>query len=174
MHLYVHIVTTVARATIVTRTRVAYLGDTRGRTPNAYPWPHEAAQRVPSWPGGPGRWLRRPSQPEYLSPRSKSPRRLLPGRDARSIAAHGSTRSGGGESPTRPLLRPACRPISAITPVKRRARAGWSGRSLAAVGRVRAWRYHGRHRGQREMPRTGRCSAALSSAMPIPSAYAPS
>ena len=53
-------------------------------------------------------------------------------------------------------------------------RVGWSGRSIAAVGRVRAWRHHGPHRGQGEASRTGQASAVLSSVMPIPSTCATS
>ena len=94
-------------------------------------------------------------------------RRPPPGRVARSIAAPRSARGGGVESPPRPPLRSPRRPTSATTPVKRWPRVGWSGRSIAAVGRVRARRHHGRHRGQGEASRTGQFSAVLSSAMPI-------
>ena len=96
------------------------------------------------------------------------------GQVARSIAAPGSTRGSGGESPPRPPLRPPRRHTSATTPVKRWPRVGWSGRSIAAVGRVRARRHHGRHRGQGEASRTGQFSAVLSSAMPILSTCATS
>ena len=101
-------------------------------------------------------------------------RRPPPGRFARSIAAPRSARGGGVESPPRPPLRSPRRPTSATTPVKRWPRVGWSGRSIAAGRRVRAWRHHGPHRGQGEASRTGQSSAVLSSAMPILSTCATS
>ena len=42
------------------------------------------------------------------------------------------------------------------------------------MGRVRAWRHHGPHRGQGEASRTGQFSAVLGSAMPILSTCATS